>query len=232
MRSSFALSVAIHGALLGGAWYLLGTAEEAPDRPGIGLMVHREAAPEPEPELQPPEVELLAPDEPLDDRAEAEPTLDAVDADTAPDPEFAPEWEVPDRAALTRVVRIRARSEPPTTPQPEKTVSKAKATPAPAPRAKVPPTSARPVKGACAPVRYPPRARRRGQEGTVLLRVHVDSSGAPGTIQVLRSSGHRSLDASARAAVGRWRFQPATRDGKRCAQWIRVPIRFELKSRS
>jgi protein TonB len=81
-------------------------------------------------------------------------------------------------------------------------------------------------------VRYPARAARLGHEGTVVLRVHVGTKGAPIAVEVLSSSGHRSLDRAARAAVERWSFSPASRGGRPVAQWIRVPVRFALRSRS
>jgi protein TonB len=76
---------------------------------------------------------------------------------------------------------------------------------------------------------YPRSAIRRDEEGTVVLRVHVDEAGRPLEVTIERSSGHRELDRSARETVlQRWRFQPAQRDGRNVAAWGLVPIRFTL----
>lgn len=79
------------------------------------------------------------------------------------------------------------------------------------------------------PPPYPARARQRGWEGTVLLRVRVDERGMPREVQVERSSGHALLDRSASEHVlRRWRFQPARHDGRPAIAWARVPIGFRL----
>ena len=61
------------------------------------------------------------------------------------------------------------------------------------------------------PPRYPSDALRRRQQGSVLLRVHVDARGNPGNIDIVAGSGSRSLDRAAIEAVGRWRFAPSSR---------------------
>jgi protein TonB len=60
---------------------------------------------------------------------------------------------------------------------------------------------------------YPEEAQRAGLEGLVVLRATIDERGRVGDLQVLRGLG-RGLDEAAVAAVRRWRFRPATRDGK------------------
>lgn len=79
------------------------------------------------------------------------------------------------------------------------------------------------------PPPYPIPAIRRGLEGTVHLRVRVDADGRPLEVLVDRSSGHAVLDRQASAHVlRRWRFQPATVDGRPAIAWARVPIGFRL----
>lgn len=76
---------------------------------------------------------------------------------------------------------------------------------------------------------YPSDARRRAREGTVMLRVQVESDGSVRRVQLARSSGIEALDDSAIETVRtRWRFIPAVRDGVAIASWVEVPIRFEL----
>lgn len=76
--------------------------------------------------------------------------------------------------------------------------------------------------------RYPPIARRRGQEGSVLLSVLVDASGKPMAIDIESSSGAEALDKAAVEAVERWQFEPGVREGEAVSSRVEVPIRFEL----
>ncbi len=78
-----------------------------------------------------------------------------------------------------------------------------------------------------APV-YPELARRRGEEGRVLLRVNVSADGSPLDVAVLETSGHQSLDAAALGAIRQWRFVPATQAGRAVAAEADVPVRFRL----
>ena len=76
---------------------------------------------------------------------------------------------------------------------------------------------------------YPFVARRRGQEGQVVLKVEVLPDGTAGRVEIDRSSGSRSLDDAARHAVARWRFLPARRGNKAVTALVTVPIRFSLR---
>lgn len=76
--------------------------------------------------------------------------------------------------------------------------------------------------------RYPRDAQRRGQSGTVLLRVHVDRTGEPSSVDLVQSSGSRSLDRAAVDAVRRWRFDPAIRNGQPTDGVVQIPITFNL----
>lgn len=76
---------------------------------------------------------------------------------------------------------------------------------------------------------YPRRAREKGQEGRVTLRVRVLPNGEAGEVSVLESSGHRLLDRAARNAVERWRFTPAARAGQAVTADLDVPVRFQLR---
>ncbi|MEE8352759.1 MAG: energy transducer TonB, partial [Rhodospirillales bacterium] len=78
------------------------------------------------------------------------------------------------------------------------------------------------------PPEYPKRARRRGYEGRVLIRAIVTPMGVVDSTEIVQSSGHDILDRAAIRAVRRWRFTPATRDGKTVVGTIDVPISFWL----
>ena len=76
--------------------------------------------------------------------------------------------------------------------------------------------------------RYPEAAQEEGWEGRVLLRVHVDASGHPASVDVHVSSGHDVLDKAALAAVRRWTFVPAKRGTTPIDGWVDVPLDFRL----
>lgn len=76
--------------------------------------------------------------------------------------------------------------------------------------------------------KYPKRARRKGWEGTTLLRVLVDRRGKSKTIQVSQSSGFAALDGAAVKAIEQWRFYPAQNGNGPVESWVRVPIIFRL----
>lgn len=79
-----------------------------------------------------------------------------------------------------------------------------------------------------APV-YPPRARRLGEQGKVVLRVLVNSGGTADRVELRTSSGSELLDAAAREAVRRWRFVPARQGDQPVAAWVLIPITFALE---
>jgi protein TonB len=73
---------------------------------------------------------------------------------------------------------------------------------------------------------YPAQALRRGEGGTVVLRVNVGADGRPTDIAFADRSHSRELDRAARDAVAKWQFTPATRDGKPVAAVVEVPVDF------
>lgn len=77
------------------------------------------------------------------------------------------------------------------------------------------------------PPDYPKNATRNGWEGTVLLRVRVDTLGQPIGVELLRSSGHRALDEAARRQVlAKRSFRPALRNGLPIQAVGTVPVAF------
>jgi len=83
-----------------------------------------------------------------------------------------------------------------------------------------------PIPGQSPPPNYPPAALRRGESGSVVLRVDVDASGAPAAVTLIQRSGSRDLDRAASEAVRRWRFTPAMRNGQPVPGSIEVPFDF------
>ena len=77
---------------------------------------------------------------------------------------------------------------------------------------------------------YPLVSRRLGEQGKVLLRVHVSAAGLAEKVEVKTGSGYARLDQAAGDAVSRWRFVPARRGEQAIAAWVQVPITFQLES--
>ena len=80
-----------------------------------------------------------------------------------------------------------------------------------------------------APPAYPGLARKRGQEGTVILQVLVNKEGRVDDLKIDASSNFSLLDRAAVSAVRKWRFEPGRRGEERVPMWVRVPVTFKLK---
>jgi protein TonB len=135
----------------------------------------------------------------------------------------------------------------PAPPRPPVQLAAPETSPAPLPAVVPPaPTTAPPVAAPPAPVQatqprfdadyldnpkphYPPLSRRMGEQGRVVLRVHVAPDGAAGEVLLHASSGSPRLDESALVTVRRWKFVPARRGAEAVAAWVLVPIAFTLK---
>ena len=105
---------------------------------------------------------------------------------------------------------------------------------APAPVAVAPPPVVPPSFDAAylrnPPPAYPAMSRRRGEQGTVVLRVHVGADGAAQQVHLRSSSGYEQLDRAAQEVVQQWRFVPARQGEQAVAAWVLVPIRFALEN--
>ncbi|MBF0125836.1 MAG: energy transducer TonB [Magnetococcales bacterium] len=80
------------------------------------------------------------------------------------------------------------------------------------------------------PPDYPSFSRRMGHEGTVLLTVTVTAEGLVAQVEIRSGSGFEALDRAAQAAVARWHFLPARRNGHPVAAIVTVPVRFRLQT--
>src|SRR5882762_5814977 len=78
------------------------------------------------------------------------------------------------------------------------------------------------------PVETPPAAATEGttDTGTVVLLVTVGADGLVRDVSVAQPAGP-ALDSAAVAAVMRWKFSPALRDGQPFEARVRIPFRFE-----
>jgi TonB family protein len=75
--------------------------------------------------------------------------------------------------------------------------------------------------------RYPTRARRAGEESTVVVEAWVNDGGKVAFSSVVESGGP-DFDASALRAVLESPFSPARRAGRRVASRVALRIHFEL----
>ena len=73
------------------------------------------------------------------------------------------------------------------------------------------------------PPPYPNDAAMRGEQGDVLVVIHVAASGLAAGVEVAQSSGSASLDEAAVAAVRKWHFRPAMKEGQ--------PVPFDMAIR-
>lgn len=75
--------------------------------------------------------------------------------------------------------------------------------------------------------KYPPAARKRREEGTVLVRFAIDGSGNVLSAGLVRSSGHPELDDAVLALVRRASPVPAPPPG--APHEITAPVRFSIR---
>ncbi len=80
------------------------------------------------------------------------------------------------------------------------------------------------------PPRYPSVALNSGEQGTVLVRVDIDSTGMPTDMEIEQSSRSRALDRAALDALRQWRFRPAFAQGVAVESSLVIPISFKSGS--
>ncbi len=74
---------------------------------------------------------------------------------------------------------------------------------------------------------YPEAARKARLEGVVILEAIITAQGEIEEVHVVKSAG-ALLDASAEDAVRRWRYSPATLNGRTVRVLLHVTIRFQV----
>jgi TonB family protein len=78
---------------------------------------------------------------------------------------------------------------------------------------------------------YPSDAARKGQEGTVVLKLLVDIDGDVMAVEVLESSGFMELDNAAIKNGWRAKFSPPKYNDMSVRVWVSMPINFKLHDR-
>lgn len=81
----------------------------------------------------------------------------------------------------------------------------------------------------CPPPVYPLWSRQRAEEGKVVLLVKVDEKGRVVEALVDEPCRYPALNRAARDAAYRWVMQPATSNGVRISDSVRIPIVFRLR---
>lgn len=74
---------------------------------------------------------------------------------------------------------------------------------------------------------YPAMAKRRRQQGQVVLRAWLNEQGELEQLSILTSSGHALLDESALEQIKNWTFQSVA-DGQP-HRWVQIPVEFRLR---
>lgn len=82
------------------------------------------------------------------------------------------------------------------------------------------------MKNDAPPFGYPDAAWEAGQSGVVVLRIHIDPTGAVDSSYVKRSSGVAALDSAATADARRLRFRPARQGEDPVDVWATLPVRY------
>ena len=75
---------------------------------------------------------------------------------------------------------------------------------------------------------YPIGARRRGEEGTVVLDVTVNPKGRASDVRLVSSCGFSELDNAAQRAASQARFKPGTSNGQPVESAARLTLIFRL----
>ena len=225
---SLIVVIALHAAIIAA---LASYRTEAPEpvRPVMVSLITPEPAPEtPKPEITPPKP-LPATPKPVKKKAEPKP-------EKKPEPVIQPEPQLASKAPENNPApAVELPSPTPPAPAPEiappPQPEVAQAAP-PAPAEEDPPVDPprfnadyldNPAPG------YPSLSRRMGEEGRVLLRVHVAAGGTAKSVVLHKSSGFERLDQVALNTVRKWKFVPARQGDKPVDAWVIVPIQFSLK---
>jgi protein TonB len=82
----------------------------------------------------------------------------------------------------------------------------------------------------CKKPEYPRASRTLEEEGTVVLKIFIGVDGNVLRINIEKSSGFRRLDDAAKTETMRWRFKPATLDGKPIEHSFTTSFKFNLDS--
>mgnify|MGYP006145939823 FL=1 len=229
-RRDWLVSMALHGALLGGAFWLAAVPASPVQRLDVAL---RWAAPEPEP--APPQVEPV----PVVPQPQPAPKVRPVEPPRpkaqAPSPEPQAPAEVFDSAPLQSAPAVHLPAAPQATAAPEAVAPARPAPPAPASSVAAPADDqryqqwrSRLEQALQQGKRYPASARRMGQTGTVVVHLRVGADGSLLHCMLHDSSGFKVLDHAAEQLVRGVAQSLAAQMPPGRAADLRIPIVYEL----
>jgi periplasmic protein TonB len=75
---------------------------------------------------------------------------------------------------------------------------------------------------------YPPSRARDGMEGSVTVKVRIGTDGRVTAVEIVRSDHEDFSRVTEDAALRKWRFIPATRDGEAVESWKEMTVRFQI----
>lgn len=78
---------------------------------------------------------------------------------------------------------------------------------------------------------YPAASRRQNEQGQVVLRVELDETGRITSARVATSSGYKRLDEAGLTAIKNWQCNPSTRNGAAVRAIALQPFDFILEGR-
>ena len=75
---------------------------------------------------------------------------------------------------------------------------------------------------------YPPLSRRLSEQGVVTVKFVIEADGSVADVAIGRSSGFSRLDQAALECTSKWRFFPATSNGKPMAVSSAINVKYQL----
>ena len=75
---------------------------------------------------------------------------------------------------------------------------------------------------------YPEVKRRLGEEASLRLKLEIDPRGRVTGVEPIGAADADFLESARRHIVRRWRYKPATEDGRAVASTLTVTVRFEI----
>lgn len=76
---------------------------------------------------------------------------------------------------------------------------------------------------------YPPSKLRDEEEAALRLKLSIDARGRVTAVEAVGRADPVFLEAARRHLIARWRYQPATEDGRAIASTTTITLRFELE---
>ncbi|MBD0443400.1 TonB family protein [Acinetobacter nosocomialis] len=117
----------------------------------------------------------------------------------------------------------------PSTPSPSPVAAPAPAAAAPAPKPTGVTRGVSEGSAGCEKPEYPREALMNEEQGTVRIRVLVDTSGKVIDAKVKKSSGSKTLDKAATKAYSLCTFKPAMKDGAPQQDWYEIEYPFVIE---